>query len=309
MKKILALILALTMVFALVACGGEKEPTTTTTEPATTPVAADFEPITAEWPEGIVTLQGAELFTDTDDEPAVRIYYDYTNKSEETKAVSDEIEITVLQDGVASEYTYASFSDDVPEYGNSELCLRPGATLRCIEELEIDPEGGIMEIRVSDNWGDVEYINAELDPRALPGRPAQDLVIAPVTDPTWTNDLALEGVFDEENNLSITVTGAESVTDIDGKKAIRIYFGFTNGSSETADLWMDSTIRLFQDGIELKDTIAEQAVAADSMFTADVAPGETVEASNCYILLSDSPVELEVYDSWGDGSGVGGVFS
>jgi hypothetical protein len=56
----------------------------------------------------------------------------------------------------------------------------------------------------------------------------------------------------------------------------------------------------YQDGIELETGYPAETSASDTAYSEDVAPGETVYVSMCFVLRSDSIVEVEVIDLWGD---------
>ena len=311
MKKLLALILALTMVFALVACGGETtttEPTTepaTTTEPTTEPTAG-FTPVEAEWENGKITVVGAEAFKDTDDKDAIRIYFDYENTTDETTYADEYLEIAVTQDGYEAVEAYAW--DDVPEYNNVNLSLRPGAGIRCIAEFSMKADGGEITVDFQDYWSEESFLTAVFDPANLPGRPAEEFVIEPVAEPLWTDALPDEGMVDEDDGYYVLIDSAEVTEDTDGNPAIRVYFQFTNGSNEEVTMWFGTTTEVFQDGVELEETTAKDNPSQGIEFYEKVQPGETAIVSNTYALRSDSPVEVELQEGWGDAV-VGCVFA
>ena len=67
-----------------------------------------------------MTVVGAEQFVTYDDEPGIRIYYDFTNNSEYTTSSWMELDFDTEQDGVEAEYT-----------GTLTMC-RSMAMTRCI---------------------------------------------------------------------------------------------------------------------------------------------------------------------------------
>ena len=136
-----------------------------------------------------------------------------------------------------------------------------------------------------------------LDPKNLPGRPAADLEIAPIDDPTWTDEMSDEGDVDD---VHVFIDTAELAEGYSGEDLIRIYFDFTNNGDEAGSLWWMTSIRVFQDGVQLSSGSPEDDVEEDENFTTDVEPGGSLRCAGCWELRSDSPVEIEVYDTWTD---------
>lgn len=323
MKKTFALLLVLCLAFCLLAgCGGSEPETSGTSkkteqaveEPAEKPAeepeeepAAAFEPVCATIGGYDVSIVGAELFEDTDDKDAIRVYWDFTNTSDETTYASCDLSIFMEQEGFELAYTYDDYEDDVPEYGNNSLDLRPGTSIRCIEEYNCKADGDLISFTIY-NWYDEEdAVTVEFDPKNLPGRPEADLETQTVDDPQWLGDCASEGYVGE--NAYVVIDTAEIVDGWDsGEEVIRVYFEFTNESDEAASMWWATYYRAFQDGIELEEDWAEVDVDEDENMSLDIEPGETIYCSNCWELRSDSPVEIEVYDSWSE-EYIGCIFS
>ena len=275
-------------------------------EPA--PAAAGFEPVTGTLGsdgEYTVTILGAEYFTDSDDKDAVRFYYDFTNNSGEATSAWSPLYYAAEEDGYELVTTYAWSEDDVDEYGNDDLRIQPGITIRCIKEYSFKPDGGAMTFTLSD-WDDNE-VTATFDPAALPGRP-DALPIAPIADPQFFLNYEASGSAEE---YSVAITGAE-VAEGDSwysdeyTEVIRAFFDFTNNGSEATSCWWATNVTAYQDGVELETGYPEEDADSDDAFETDIEPGESISCSKCWALRSDSPVEV-VFSTW-DGVICAGTF-
>ncbi len=280
-------------VFEKESAGGKKPAAAQPAEPE----EDGFEPVSATLGGYEVSVVGAELFTDTDDKDAIRIYWDFTNTSEESTYAYCDLSVMMEQEGFELTSTYAYFEDDVPEYGNDTLDLRPGVSIRCISEYNCKADGEPISFTIYDWYDEDDALTVEFDPKNLPGRPEKDLEIEPVSDPAWTEGMEMEGYVGED--AYVVIEDYEVVPGWDsGEEVIRVYFTFTNEYDEAASMWWAANYRAFQDGVELNEDWAEQDVAEDENATLDIEPGESVYCSVCWELRSDSPVEIEVYDSW-----------
>lgn len=252
----------------------------------------------------VISIVGAEHFVDSDGKDAIRVYYDFTNNTDETTYAGWEVELEVTQDGYEMNDTYASYDNDVDEENNDYMYVRPGCTIRCVSEYSMKTTGGKIQFRYYDWWDDADVIVAEFDPANLPGAPASPLTYAKVADPKWTAGMATAGTMEGVYNVSIK--SAEVVPGEDGN-VLRVYFDYTNNSTEEESLFLAADIYGYQDGIEMEETYALNESDSDDLFWEDVAPGATVTASYCLQLRSDSPVEIEVSD-W-EGNYLGTVFT
>lgn len=202
---------------------------------AEVPAAGDFEPVSGTIGDYEITVVGAELFKDTEDKDGIRVYWDFTNGSDETIYPSSDLTVYMEQEGFELNSTYCSYEDDVPEYGNNYLEVRPGVTIRCISEYSCKAEGDLVTFTLSNWYDDDESISVDFDPTALPGRPAEDLAIEPIADPTWTNAMSDEG---DVGDAHVFIDTAEIVAGWDeGEQIIRVYFDYTNNGEEAASLW------------------------------------------------------------------------
>lgn len=328
MKKALAILMILALCLGLMAGCGGSEPETGTTkkgaqtveepaekpeaeaEPAVEPEAepeAVFEPVYATIGGYDIAVVGAELFTDTDDKDAIRIYWDFTNSSDETIYPYCDLSVQMEQEGFELNTTYAFYEDDVPEYGNDVLDIRPGVSIRCISEYSCKAQGDIISFTLSNWYDEDDAVTVEFDPKNLPGRPEPELEIEAVPDPAWTEGMEQEGYIGD--SAYVQIDAAEVVPGWeDGTEVIRVYFEFTNQSEEACSMWWASYYRAFQDGVELEETWADEEVAEDENMSVDVEPGESIYGSNCWLLRSDSPVEIEVYDYYTEEDCIGCVF-
>ncbi len=238
-----------------------------------------------------ITVTGAEEFTDVDNEPAIRIYYDFTNnyKGDLSTAAWDALSYYATQDGSNLTETYSN--DD--KATNVSYNIRPGVTMQCCSEFKYNPEGGNVDFSIygyDEGEGSGE-VSASYVPGSLPGAPAP-YVIVPVTDPQWTLNVPAEGALD---SFYVAVTDGELIDDANGDPAIRIYYEFTNNSSSSTSLSNELYVFTYQDGISLDTTYATEDSETDSNYYSDVAPGAKVTCSCVYALRNKtSPVEAEV---------------
>lgn len=307
MKKTMALLLVLCLAFCLLTgcvgtepetSGTAKKGTQTEEEPAEKPEAA-FEPVSGTIGGYDVTVVGAELFTDTEEKDGIRVYWDFTNTSDETTYPYCDLSVKMEQEGFELNTTYVYSEDDVPEYGNDSLDLRPGVSIRCISEYNCKAEGEAISFTIYDWYDEEDAITVEFDPKNLPGRPEQDLEPVTISKPAWTEGMDVEGYVGED--AYVVIGTAEVVEGWDsGEEVIRVYFEFTNESEESTSMWWATYYRAFQDGVELVEDWADQDVAEDENTSLEIDPGETVYCAVCWELRSDSPVEIEVYDAWSE---------
>ncbi|MBR5515439.1 MAG: DUF5067 domain-containing protein [Clostridia bacterium] len=297
-KLILALCLVATILFSFAACGSkvdnpDTEVKETTPAEETKEEEKAFEPVSGTYEDFNITVVGAEAFKDHDDKDALRVYYDFTNNSDEPACAGSEVEFLISQDGYSSESTYASAADDVDEYGNASLYILPGVTIRCIEEVVFKADGGSVEVKVTNLWEDEDVLTVELDSQNLPA-PADKFEITPITDPTWAKDFPIEGNLGEDGYVKVLEN--EFTENYDGDKLLRVFFEFTNTTEEPTNFFVESYLYAYQDGVQLEVGYAEEETAEDDAFDTDIEPDATVKASRCFKLRSESPVEIEVYD-------------
>lgn len=260
--------------------------------------AGDFTPVSGKVDGNDVTILAAEAFTDHDDKDAVRFYYEFTNNSDEPTSAYIPLYFEAEEDGYELVTTYASYEDDVPEYGNDSMYVMPGATIRCIKEFSFKSDGDELTFTISD-YGDDE-VTATFDPKALPGRPGD---WTPEINPDLT--FYLTGNSDEGSSEAahVFIDDGELVDEYSAYgngRVARIYFEYTNLEDEESYFRDECMIKAFQDGVELDYGYPEDDADTDGNDYEDVAPDDTLTVSLCWLLRSDSPVEVVVLDFWSD---------
>ena len=162
MKKIFAFILALCMVFSLVACGGDE--TITVTETMTAPPTTEYvettlpPETTTEFvpsPEAPVLdfdVTGFDLIEDYEGNPALIVFFVWTNGSDETISFDSEYMVSAFQDGISLDHTSVAYESPYEEVNDAIYTqVRPGATLEVAEVFKLRSDSTIVEIEV-DEW-------------------------------------------------------------------------------------------------------------------------------------------------------------
>ena len=270
-------------------------------KPAGPVEGASTDPVSADFDESHLDILSAEYFQDSDGKDSIRIYYDYTNTSDEPKCAVVAYDIEVSQDDYELVSTYAL--DDAPEYGNDLLDVRPGITIRCCEEFNFKSTGGPVIVTFKEFLGD-KSVSMEFDPQNLSGRPAEDWSITPIKDPDWVTGLPSEA---DHEDYHIKISNSEVSKDYSGNPMTRIYFDFTNNSEETTSFLMAFDFRVMQDGIELDTTFTLDDIPEEDNYTEDVAPGDTITVARCFETRTDSPITVEFYDWLSDEAYAGTV--
>ncbi len=262
------------------------------------PVTAGTEPVSADLGDYHITILSAEQFKDSYDKDSIRFYVDFTNNSDEPTSFFFTCDTVAYQEGYELVAT-DSFYDEVAEADNCYHDILPGITIRCIAEYNFKPDGGEAEFTITEGYSG-ESVTMAFDPKALPGRPAEDYAIEPCSSDALVENYPSEGVYDEDYYISITKS---EVVDgwTDGEKVIRIYFDFTNNSEEATTFWAEAFTLAMQDGIGLESTVAYESVPEEDNSIVDVQPGETITVAECYLLHdTGSSVAIQVIDYWGD---------
>ena len=258
------------------------------------PTASVFTPVTGTINGCTVSICGAELFEDIDGKDAIRVYWEFTNDTDDTTYANYDILCKVEQEGFELNSTYTKYGEEVPESGYANLNVRPGVTVCCASEYTCKADGDIITFMLHEWSDESKNVTATLDPKNLPGRPA-DTAIATISDPGWTEEMSYEG---DVNDAHVYIDTAEIVDGYDGEPVIRVYFDYTNIGDETSSMWWSTYTRAFQDGVELMSGWADEEVPEDGNYNNDVEPGDSLSCALCWVIRSDSPVEIEVYDSW-----------
>lgn len=161
MKRLLALLLALTLALALNACGGDTAETpdqpaaeeetpdeqeapaeeTEPEEPAAASNAADLG-------DYHVEITGVSLSTDYEGNPAVIVSYTWTNNSDDTTMPATTVSCSVFQDGVGGEPAILMNED---YDGDSSLTeVRPGTTVDVQEAFVLGNTTSPIEVEIGE---------------------------------------------------------------------------------------------------------------------------------------------------------------
>lgn len=137
MKKILALLLTLSMLLGMTACGEKKD-------------SGDPNQITIGDYEAVYT--GSEIVKDSDDEDAIAITFRYTNNSDEAQSFQWAFYFHLFQNGVELSYATVWVSEDsydtLDEALNTEV--QPGSTLDVTLTYKLNDLTSPVEVEFSD---------------------------------------------------------------------------------------------------------------------------------------------------------------
>ena len=124
-KKIIVLGVATDMALSLTACGSSGDKKTTATKPTKTTEGKKEEQkkgvdkINLDNSEGSLVYKKHEVAKDSEGKPAVRIYFKYTNKSDDTKSAQSTFYPQVFQNGKECDFTMGDF--DTPNKAEENL--------------------------------------------------------------------------------------------------------------------------------------------------------------------------------------------
>lgn len=79
-----------------------------------------------------VAVNDAELITDANGDKAIRIYYEFTNNSDYTTSIGDELYILTYQDGISLDYTNAAQDSETDMNYYTEVAPGSSITVTCI---------------------------------------------------------------------------------------------------------------------------------------------------------------------------------
>lgn len=328
MKKIFAIIVSLILIMSMAACGGD-EPKE---NPAENPSADNGEtengnneaagtPEIQEEPEktevslakGVwsdksgeytMNIVATETFVDEEGDNSLRIYYDFTNGSIYSTSPTDTMEFNITQNGGELDEAYVSYKNAHPLYGMEMMNIRSGLTLRCIWEVKANPENGPVNIKVEAYRVDEPVIDFEVDLADVTGIPEEERPIEPVSDPQWVKGWPVSGIYAKD--FEISIDKYDFTENSGGKKLIRVYLTFKNNSDEEERANYTVEARAFQDGVQLMpDTASPLSDEEDAIYDY-IQPGESIIVAYSFVIRSDSPIEIEIYDPWTDsGAGMG----
>ncbi len=321
MKKMIALMALIALCFSMTACGKEKHDTENKAETVPSIVKPDkvekppkpdsdteksdnpskvendtekdtvsstvLETVTVK--EYTIAYVGAEKMKN-DGEDTLCVFYEFTNNSDESISASYAIKFDAVQNNAVLDKSFASGNADELYY--DILKVRPGCTIRCAEEVILENDSDDVYWTVFD-WGSEEQTTVfALDD--LPGVPAEEYVLETIDDPTWIEDWSDEGDID---NAHVFIDAPQTTENYAGEELIRVVVEFTNNSSEDLNPLFEMPISAYQDGVALETGFAKVSSDSDNAYYDDVAPGKTVTVSQCFVVRTRSPIEVELgYD-------------
>lgn len=312
MKKLLAMLLALTMILSLAACGG-KAPAETKA-PAnqngqTTPVEDHALSHTfSQYGDARITIVGAEFTQNDWEEDLLRIYYDYTNLGENARGhyPSGALDIvSVTQDGEDCETTVFGEWDEtaIAEDLNCDSNVQPGCTSRNTMLVLCDPDGGIVEVTcyvMVGSWmynpDEVETFTFQIDPKNMMGAP-EPYVLPAITAPTYAAGMSASGSFDYPLNCQVSIDGFELAKGPEGEDGLRVNMTVTNLDEDYMTPELMCGPEVYQDGVGLVPMTTwfmEDLTEGDEAYSQDLYPGETVQCSALFYLRSENPVEVVI---------------
>lgn len=289
MKKYWSFLLALALVFTLCACKDKTEPEPTveaepteSVEQTATPAPANTELGRGTYDSYAAEFVGAEKFTAADGSDALRVYFDFTNRSDETVSAAERLLFSAVQDGKT--LNWAESPEPLDAEGNLLLRLQPGHSIRCILQFALLSESTVA-VSLTDSSD--QSVSALVSLHQLPGAPAEETetACAEPDSTELTTDLPSEcSLF---SLYSVSITGGERTDD---GQTVTVSLDFTNTADPNpVSPWDWLSLHVYQDGVELALQLAEQ----EEITMAD--PGETVTVAQSYTLRSSSPVLAELY--------------
>lgn len=259
------------------------------------PAAGAFEPVSAEFANGTITVVGVELFKDSEDKPAFAVYYDFTNTSDSMTSPWWEVEYEVSQEGYELYTTYSPYEAELPYEDNESLNVLPGYTNRCVEMFAYNDQGGVIDFAIIDYNGDAR-IDLQIDPANVSGRP-DDFVPTPVNEPTISADMTDTAEVNDGAG-TIRIDHVEWTEGYDGEKILRVYAEYTNTSDVPDNCWANIYFYAFQDGVDLPYGYPTEIAPEEENLSTELQPGESIMVAEVFEIRSDSPVEVVFMDLW-----------
>ncbi len=277
-KKLLLVVLMLALAMG---CGkGEKAIEPAADEAATAQIAeqtvtaesalthADFEPFS-------VKFSGAERFTDADGNDAIRIFYDFTNHSDEPCEPESFLVAAAEQNETALEKATIAASDP---YDRSSTQIRKDITKRCLLEYKLLDDSPVT-VTLDDY--DSHALQSVFSPEALAGVPE---ALEPLTVDAPTLPEGLSESADLFGLYHVELSGSAA----SGDDSLRVYISFENvNDGAEAALGNYCIVFAYQDGVELKQ------LAEENLFE-PITQGNVITCILDYELNGDSPVEIHL---------------
>lgn len=92
----------------------------------------------------------------------------------------------------------------------------------------------------------------------------------------------------------VKILNCEIIKDYKNKPAVRIYFDFTNNSSETKSFAGTVLVTAFQNFIEIDNGVAKKFITEDINAGKEIKPGGHIKCSDVYLLGDNSPIDIEL---------------
>jgi hypothetical protein len=235
-----------------------------------------------------VEILGGQPTKDYLDNSCYRVYYRFTNNSDEPISALMSIDIDAYQSGVELDYTYADDYIEVDDY--YFLDVMPGTSIVCTEIFELEDDSDItVEFTSYPYDGTVSRVfSCDEDDGDI------DYTIKTADVSDWVNGLS-DGA--EWETFSCYIDSASFASSYDGENdLIRVYFEYTNNTNDEDTFYSVAYVYAFQDNVELFTGYPKSEEDSDSQIYYDVDAGDSAIVSECFELRSDSPVVVVVYD-------------
>ena len=253
----------------------------------------------------VITVSGADWLDNPDEEGGkiLAVWLDVDNASAEGFTPDFDTEITLTQDENEIEDDWFYFDDAELDDANDDTMreILPGGRNRVVFFFDADPEGGVLHLEIIDWLEETVFVDAEFDPKNLPGAPTEPLVIEKVTEYPELEGIATVGTLNSDYEVEILETGIEKAQDEFEKTKLKVVLEFRNNSKETTNFWSEIEYVASQDRLALDTAKEENAFE-------DVAAGGKITITLEWELYNDSPIAVVFSDFWDDVK-VGGVYS
>lgn len=134
--------------------------------------------------------------------------------------------------------------------------------------------------------------SAVKEPEAEPSEPAEQSQ-TPETEPSAAPVASLDPVSGDLGECHVDILGAESFEDAEGQPGIRFYYDFTNNSDEVLSTWDVLDVEARQEGYELVTTFTLEDVPEYGNDARSILPGVTLRCIEEYSYKPEGgPVEL-----------------
>lgn len=271
MKKLISMLLVLTMVWGLCACGGQKGSESLSQD--------SKEAAAATAPEvGYFTFESMEM----DGETITRD--DLKNAGGDP----DSMFLILNEDGTG---TMVTAGEDV-----EQLTWKGGTLTTANETIPYTLDGDTLTL--SGESAKMTFTRSSDTPPAIPDGTAsaepensETLEIldgdGDTAEPPM--EVSTEPVSADLGDYHVTILAAEQFLDTDDKDAIRFYVDFTNNAEEEMSFFFACNVKAYQEGYELVDTFApyDEYASEEGNNTLDILPGKTIRCVEEYSFKPD----------------------